>query len=86
MTGVLLLAISASFAFKPKANFAYNSTVNIGTVQSPQCMAINEINSCEKTYTGPQCTVYAFGATRLMYEFPIPVGPMCVTPLRQYQN
>lgn len=86
MTAAFVLAVSASFAFKSKSNYAFNSTVNIGTVQEPICMAISGVNNCEKTYTGPQCTVFAYGATRLMYEFPIPVGPMCVTPLRQYQN
>lgn len=86
MTAAFILAVSASFAFKTKSNFAYNTTVDIGTAQSPLCMAVTGFNDCEKIYTGPQCTVYAYGATRLMYEYPIPAGPVCVTPLRQYQN
>jgi hypothetical protein len=84
MTAVFVLAVSASFAFKAKSSFAYNYSVIVGQTGPPQCWPVSGgANSCETYYTGPQCTAYTWGATRLMYEYPIPAGPLCVTPLRQ---
>ena len=86
MTGIFLLAVTVSFAFKAKNKFAWNASIAMGTPSVPWCTITNTANSCETTYTGPQCTVLYHGAYRLAYELPIPAGgPICVTPLREWQ-
>lgn len=85
MTAVILIAVGASFAFKTKSNFDWNATIWVGPPTTGWCTAVGSGNACATTFTGPQCTTFYNGADRLMFEFPIPEGPICVTPLRQYQ-
>lgn len=85
MTAVFLLAIGASFTTKSKSKFALKSTINIGSATTPICWIVNDLNGCETYYTGPVCTTYWVGVLKPMFEYPIPAGPICVTPLRQEQ-
>lgn len=87
MTATFILAVGSSFAIKANKKFLFNGTVNIGSASSPFCLGVDHTEPCRKTNTGPQCTTYAGGGgvLRPLFEYPIPAGPVCVTPLREYQ-
>nr|WP_068891207.1 DUF6520 family protein [Pedobacter panaciterrae] len=85
MMAVFLLAVGTSFAMKANSKRAPYFSANIGTATDPICYYYWDTTPCETFYTGPQCTVSFSGVLKPMYERPIPAGPSCVTPLRQYQ-
>lgn len=85
MTAVFLLAVGGSFVINAKAKRAVYYSLNVGTETDPVCWLASNSTSCETFYTGPQCSAYFLGDLKPMYERPIPAGPSCVTPLRQYQ-
>lgn len=85
MLAAILFALTASLTTGAKGKFASRATADVGTVGTPMCIVDNRSNDCETYYTGPQCSAYFGGNLKLLYEFPFPAGPLCVTPLRQYQ-
>ncbi len=84
MTAVLLIAIGSSFAFKPASTSMPWYSINLGSATNPFCDIVQVNTDCKTNYTGPQCTAYAGGVLKPIWEVPYPAGPICVTPLRQF--
>ena len=80
LSGVVLLALTVTFGFKPKKLGEGPVSIFLSGVCTNMPFSTNEMY-CSETGTGPQCTTQT--AHYLAYKFELTTTPTCSVPLRQ---